>query len=172
MSIKIEILQSRHAEAYRQLRLLSFQEAPFAFSESYEDEVKKGVAIFAQDLQPLGNPPEQFVLGVFTPENKLIGIATFKRDQRSKARHKGMIYAMYVHPDFRKQQIGRKLIEQIIERATAMDGMEAVHLWVLHSGTSASGFYKKLGFKSQGLVKNDLKLGDQYIDAEYMVRYL
>ena len=56
-----------------------------------------------------------------------------------------------------------------------MSGLEQVHLWVLHSaeGSSASVFYNKLGFQSQGpLIRHDLKIGEQYIDAEYMVLYL
>jgi hypothetical protein len=42
----------------------------------------------------------------------------------------------------------------------------------LHADTSAAPFYQQLGFESQGKVNNDLKVGDQYIDAEYMLKYL
>ena len=34
----IRYLQSADAFAYRDLRLVSYQEAPYAFSESFEDE--------------------------------------------------------------------------------------------------------------------------------------
>ena len=51
--------------------------------------------------------------------------------------------------------------------------LEQIHLWILHTDRSASGFYQRLGFIPQGpLVKKDLKVGDQYIDAEYLVLYL
>ena len=168
----LEILQVADAPQYQKLRLLSFKEAPFAFSESFEDEKEKPLAAYEALLNAPGNPPEQFVLGVFEHKT-LIGIATFKRDYRSKARHKGMIFAMYVHPDYRKQGVGKMLVTNIIYRASKMEGMEAIHLWVLHSEghQSAAPFYQKLGFESVGIVKNDLKFDQKYIDAEYMVRY-
>lgn len=168
----LKILDTSYAEAYRDLRLFSFQEAPLAFSESYEDEKLKPLESFKQLLETKGDPPEHFVLGAFSSDDQLVGIATFRRDQRSKARHKAMIYAMYVHPDFRDKQVGSLLVNEIIKKAQMMTGMEAIHLWVLHAKTSAAPFYKKLGFISQGRVKNDLKFKDHYIDAEYMVKYL
>ena len=168
--LTIRVLAKTDADQYRQLRLHSFQEAPFAFSESYEDEKDKPLESYIQLIQS-DNLQEQFVLGAFENET-LIGIATFRRDQRSKARHKAMVYAMYVHPAHRGKAIGRLLLEHIIEKAEQLEGMEAIHLWVLHSNTSASGFYKRLGFESQGIVKRDLKYNDQYIDAEYLVRFL
>jgi ribosomal protein S18 acetylase RimI-like enzyme len=170
--MQLKILGPNDAEAYRELRLYSFQEAPFAFSESYEDEKGRPLSYYEQLLLPEGNPPERYVLGAFSDTNKLIGIATFRRDQRSKALHKAMVYAMYVHPEYRGKHVGHELMSEIIRRAKQMPGMEAIHLWVLHADTSAAPFYQQLGFESQGKVNNDLKVGDQYIDAEYMLKYL
>lgn len=166
------ILDTSDAEAYRSLRLYSFQEAPFAFSESYEDEKLRPLSYYEALLEVQGNPPERYILGAFSDKNELIGIATFRRDQRSKALHKAMVYAMYVHPEYRGKQIGHDLMTEIIQRAQQMPGMEAIHLWVLHAHTSAAPFYQQLGFESKGKVNNDLKIGNQYIDAEYMVKYL
>ena len=172
--ITFRILEAEDTEAYRQLRLLSFREAPLAFSESYEDERKRSLASFSEELKVTGTPPESFVLGAFDTQAKLVGFVKFRRDQRSKARHKSMIHAMYVDPAFRGYDIGRMIIEQIINRAREMTGLEQIHLWVLHAeGKSAAHFYKKCGFVGQGpLVKKDLKFKDTYIDAEYMLMYL
>lgn len=168
----IRILTPKDAPAYRQLRLKSYQESPFAFSESYEDEVQKSEADFATELQIVGTPPEWFVLGAFSEEN-LIGFVKFRRDLRFKARHKSMIHAMYIDLNFRKQGIAKKLIDEILNRAAALEGLEQIHLWVLHGEDSAADFYRKCGFESQGTrVKNDLKIGGAYVDAEYMVLYL
>lgn len=175
MEIKFRLLRQNDCNSYRSLRLKSYQEAPFAFSESYEDEQHRVLADFAMELKIQGQPPEWFVLGAFSEINKLIGFVKFRRDTRSKARHKSMIHAMYVVPEYRKAGIGKQLVLNLLNRVKQLDGLEQVHLWVLHAEgfKSASNFYKKCGFESQGTqVKKDLKIGNTYIDAEYMVMYL
>ena len=167
-------INKSHAKTYRSLRLRSFEESPLAFSESYQDEKLKSVTTFALELEAKGTPIEHFVLGAFTVSDELVGFVTFKRDTRSKARHKSMIHAMYVAPEVRGKSIGKLLMEALFTKVKAIEGLEQIHLWVLHANDiSASDFYKKLGFESQGTaVKKDLKIGDTYIDAEYMVMYL
>lgn len=86
-----------------------------------------------------------------------------------------MIHAMYVDPNQRGLNIGKKLIDETVGLANNLDGMEQIHLWVLHSekSVSAANFYRKCGFEGQGpMVLKDLKIDQDYIDAEYMVMYL
>ena len=170
---EIRILDARDTNDYQALRLESFKESPYAFSESYEDEVKRSLEDFKAEIKAEGTPPEQFVLGVIKEKNSLIGFVKFRRDKRTKARHKSMIHAMYISSQYRNLQLGEQLIQELIKRAKALEGLEQIHLWVLHSSTSASNFYKRCGFVSQGTyVKQDLKIGNDYVDAEYMVMYL
>lgn len=174
MKFQLRLLQQAEAQAYRELRLQSYLEDPFAFSGSYNDEYDKSVEDFQEELLVKGDPPEWFVLGAYESD-RLIGFVKFQRDERSKAIHKSMVHAMFVDPAYRKQQVGKMLIDELIERAKKMEGLEQIHLWVLHSehSISASNFYKKCGFESQGpVVKKDLKVDGYYIDAEYMVMYL
>ena len=172
-TIEIKVLSEQDAASYKKLRLFSFLESPLTFSESYEDECERSESDYAAELKQYGNPIERFVLGAFANSKELVGIVTFERDQRTKARHKSMIYAMYVHPEHREQGIGHTLLDKTIKLSKEIKGLEQIHLWVLHSGTSATGFYIKAGFETQGtLVKKDLKIGDVYVDAAYMVLYL
>ncbi len=171
--IQVRVLQIEDAKNFRDLRLESFRESPLGFSESYQDEKERPFLDFEQEVKPVGDPPEYYILGAFDPAGNLIGFVKFKRDKRSKARHKSMVHAMYTKAAERNKGIGKLLMEEVIHRAQAMEGMEQIHLWVLHTDRTASGFYQRLGFISQGpFVKKDLKVGDTYIDAEYMVLYL
>ena len=111
------------------------------------------------------------MLGAFTSANELAGFVKFVRDQRSKARHKAMLHAMYVHSDYRGQGVGRILIDTLFEQVQQLKGLEQIHLWTLHAETSAASFYSLCGFQSQGVVKKDLKIAGRYVDAEYMVYY-
>ena len=101
------------AQQYRNLRLRSYQESPFAFSESFEDESEKPIEAFEKELAILGNPPEWFVLGAFVEKDQLIGFVKFRRDLRSKARHKSMLHAMYVDPKFRGRGIGKQILLEL-----------------------------------------------------------
>lgn len=172
--IEILVLDKSHTRDYRDLRLRSFLDSPLSFSESYEDESKKSVTEFSKDLESKGDPAGKFVLGAFNENQELVGFVTFKRDTRFNALHKSMVHAMYVAPEARNQKVGTKLMEALLEKVKQLNGLEQIHLWVLHSeGQSASAFYSKLGFESQGpFVKKDIKIGDTYVDAEYMVLYL
>lgn len=173
MEIETRFLDEKDAVIYRELRLRSYLDDPFSFSESYEDEVKRNENDFTNELKIIGKPEECFVLGMFIEKKGLVGFVKFRRDVRSKARHKAMLHAMYIDPKYRKLGLGKLLINDLMERITKIKGLEQIHLWVLNSGVSASQFYKKCGFESQGMmVKNDLKINDQYVDAEYMVKLL
>ena len=167
MKFFIRKLVESDCEAYRVVRLNAFQESSSSFSESYEDECQKPFEFFHALV---GESPEHFTLGSFSSSNELVGFATFKRDQRRKARHKGFIHTMYVAPKHRGQKIAEDILRNITEIALTMAGLEQIHLWVLNPETSlARKLYLKTGFKSQGpMVRNDLIIDGIYIDAEYM----
>ena len=151
MNVDFRVLGPQEASAYQQLRLKSFQDDPFAFSESYEDECNRPLSDFEQELKTQGDPPEWFILGSFL-ESKLIGFVKFRRDPRSKARHKSMIHAMYVDTEYRGRSVGKALIDKVDVMARKLKGLEQIHLWVLHSDSSRSavGFYKGMWVPKPG----------------------
>ena len=171
--MKIRYLNESDANIYREVRLRGLKESPLAFRESFEDECEKSLAEVAEELVPRGNPPEEFKLGAFSERGELIGIVSFRRDIRVKARHRAMLSGMYVIPEARRQGVGRALLDQVVNKAEQLGGMEQIHLWVLHAMPSASGFYQDCGFAKQGpSVKGDLKIGSEYVDSSYLVFHL
>jgi ribosomal protein S18 acetylase RimI-like enzyme len=167
MDFVVRKLEPSDSEVYKELRLFAFTESANSFSESLEDERAKDSDYFAACM---GNELEHFTLGTFTPADRLVAVATFKRDKRSKARHKSYIHTMYVVPEFRGRRLGSVLLAEIVESAQEMPGLEQIHLWVLNPETSpAKHLYLKAGFVSHGpVVRNDLKIDGTYVDAEYM----
>ncbi|MCW3071211.1 MAG: hypothetical protein JWO44_1101 [Bacteroidetes bacterium] len=165
-------LNRADVSAYKELRLLSLRESPFAFSDSYEDELNKSVFDYQLEIQISGSPAESFVLGAFSGSNELAGFVKFKKDKRSKARHKGSLHALYIRPEMRGNGLGEKLLHKLFSVTGQIEGLEQIHLWALVAGSSVTGFYEKAGFRQQGaIVKNDLKINDTYVDAVYMVKY-
>lgn len=158
---------------YRSLRLFSLQESPFAFSESYEDECVKTAEQFHDQFNMNTSMKGTFIMGAFTNKEELVGFVSIARDTRSKALHKAFLHTMYVTPAYRSKGIGNKLIMNLRNEIEHLEGLEQIHLWVLLSDYNAVEFYEKAGFIGQGaLVKQDLKIHGQYVDAMYMVKYL
>jgi GNAT superfamily N-acetyltransferase len=170
MALGIRKLERSDCEAYRALRLQALQESSRSFSDSYEDELQKPPDYFRGLM---GEGPEHFTVGCFSSAD-LVAIATYKRDQRRKARHKSFIHTMYVAPEFRGQKIGRNLLGTLIQEARALPGVEQIHLWVLSPETSpARKLYLSAGFRPQGaVVKDDLLIEGRYVDAEYLTLVL
>ena len=169
----MRILGPADAAIYRELRLLSLQQSPLAFSDSYEDEKERDFSLYEQDLVSEGNPPDVYILGAFW-EEKLVGFVKFKRDRRRNALHKSMLHIMFVDERYRGKGIGRAIVQAVIDRAKAMDGLQQIHLWVLESpNVSAADFYATFGLVRTGpAVKQDLIINGQFVDAAYMVLYL
>lgn len=167
MDFTVRRLESSDSEKYRELRLFAFTESAHSFCEGFEDEEGRPSEYFTACM---GTEPEHFTVGILTESQRLIAMATFRRDQRSKARHKSYIHTMYVTPEFRGRKMGSVLLAELVESAQSLEGLEQIHLWVLNPETSpARKLYLKAGFVSQGpVVANDLKINGVYVHAEYM----
>jgi len=59
--------------------------------------------------------------------------------------HRGWIYYLGVHPDRRREGIGRRLVEEAESRLRAF-GCPKINLMVRHSNTGVITFYERLGF--------------------------
>ncbi len=145
----IRALSETDASAYRTLRARAFVEDSASFSESAEDEAHLPIAHF-QSL--IGSGDEHVTFGSFD-EGRLNGFATFKRDKRSKARHKGFLHTMYVEREFRGNGIASRLLAMLVDHARSLQGLEQLHLWVLNPETSAARkLYERAGFVAQGMI--------------------
>lgn len=84
------------------------------------------------------------VLYGYFVNDKLIGICGRNIDPYSCMESVGRVRHLYIHPDFRKQGIAKKLIDKIFEDAKEF-------FWVLRLRThnpSASQFYESVGFQA------------------------
>jgi ribosomal protein S18 acetylase RimI-like enzyme len=86
-----------------------------------------------------------------------------------KTRHKGRIWGVYVAPEKRGQAVGRKLLQMLLERGGALDGIEMVLISVAATQTAAASLYRSLGFEKFGCEPRALLVGGKYIDEQYMV---
>jgi ribosomal protein S18 acetylase RimI-like enzyme len=168
----IRFLVYKDIVLYREARLRSLKESPFAFSDSYEDQLKKATD-FYDEIEMTGSPPEKFTLGAFSEQDELVGFVKFKRDQRSKARHRASLHSLYVIPEFRGKGIAKMMITELFKIIEPIPGLEQLQLSSIISHNSTVSFYEKMGFQMLGgILEKDLIIEGKYVDAMYMVKFL
>ena len=163
--MEIRFLTPDDAAEWLRLRIEALKVAPEAFGASLEeyqslslDEVKRR----------LWSDGDAFVVGALQ-DNLLIGMAGFYREKGLKSRHKGRVWGVYVTPEARGGGIGRKMMQALLTRGSAIDGVEQVLLSVAATQESAIRLYRSLGFESFGREPRALRIGDRYIDEEYVI---
>jgi len=163
--MEIRLLTPDDAGEWLRLRIEALEQEPQAFSASLDeyrflsvDEVKRR----------LWSSEDAFLVGAFE-RCQLLGMAGFLREKGPKIRHKGRIWGVYVTPQARGKKLGRKLMEQVLQRGLAIKGIEQILISVATTQQSAVNLYRSLGFTPFGREPRALKIGGKLIDEDYLV---
>jgi len=164
--ISIRPLTPGDAQAFFEIRLEALEQVPGAFAESAEEFRATSIDAIEARLSRMGGG--SFLLGAFAG-SRLIGTAGLARGERLKDRHKGRVWGVYVRSDHRAQGVGRELLSELIRRASLETGLEQVVLTVGTEQSAAKALYSSLGFEVFGRERHALKVGESYVDENYMV---
>jgi cyclohexyl-isocyanide hydratase len=112
--------------------------------------------------------PDDFTLGAFLLNGRLVGAVSFQRETRVKLRHKGLLYRMHVCVDASGERYRQKT-RAAIERAASIEGLEQINLTVVANNERARRLYASEGFESFAFQRRSIKSGALYLDEEQMV---
>jgi len=151
--------------AYRRVHLESLKTFPDNFGTLHEDQVKVPKLQFETFIET--GSADNFMFGAFA-DDRMVGIAGFKRGDRPKTQHRGDVVQVFVNPEFHGNGIGEALMRLVVDAAFALPGIESLGLSAVASNTPARQLYEKLGFETYGIRNEYFKSGDKYGDQRFM----
>ncbi|GAA5543568.1 MULTISPECIES: GNAT family N-acetyltransferase [Brucella] len=160
--IVLRALDKGDLHRYRAIRLSALSRAPLAFGSSFEEENAYSDSVFARRLEQVNG---NIIFGAFDGEN-LLGTAGVFRHERKSERHRGTLWGVYVAPEARGLELGKALVQKVIEHAAAH--VIVLDAKVVATNEPAKRIYEALGFKTYGTEPKSLFVQGQYLDQELL----
>jgi GNAT superfamily N-acetyltransferase len=164
-AIVIRLLEPKEAVAYVEIRREALETVPLAFASSPEDDRGRSVDTVRQSL---ADPENQVIVGAFDGE-RLVGIAGVGRYEKTKLRHRAIIWGMYVRRGARGLGLGRRLLEAAVQQAGAWPDVLQVHISVTDAAPEARRLYESAGFTPWGAEPRALGLRGEFVTEYHML---
>ncbi len=164
-NLEIRRILPADMDLWFKMRIESLYDSPSAFLASPETELSKGVETFRDRIAKGGD--NNVIFACFDGA-QIVGSVGVVRETHLKAQHKGTIWGMYVRPEYRGKQIGKKLVQTAIDFAKGPMKLKKVDLSVEASRDSAKRLYSSMGFQQWGSERFAMKIDGKYFDEEYM----
>ncbi len=168
----MEIRALTHADeaAFRELRREGLADSPHAFSESVADHDATPADVWTARFAALND--DNFIIGAFDDSGALIGSVGLGRNTQQKTRHKAIIWGVYLKPNARGSGIAKAMLLEAISRAKSLAGLEQIKLGVRTGDNAARRLYLSVGFEHYGTERHSLKIGEEYVDEDWLVLFL
>jgi ribosomal protein S18 acetylase RimI-like enzyme len=105
-------------------------------------------------------------------KDAVTGTASLVIDSHEKIRHRAQIISVYVAPAYRRNGIGKKLIQTLIDKAKSYSFIESLVLQVTTTQMAAIALYESFGFKREAILSKVIKIGDAYKEQYIMTKEL
>lgn len=161
--MNIRRLKAGDAQAYRQLMLQAYALHPQAFTSSVTERAKLPINWWESRL----GSRLDILLGAFV-EQDLVGIVGLALEPQEKARHKALLFGMYVADKQRQRGLGYQLVQAALAEARRHRFLRLVQLTVTVGNDPAVKLYQRCGFVLYGLEPMAICVGDEYHDKIHM----
>ncbi|MBO3697811.1 GNAT family N-acetyltransferase [Roseivirga sp. E12] len=161
----IKTLTSDDYSQYAELRSLGLTTDPTSFwaSEIEEQPIRE-----SRYKEILDNS-DDFIMGYFD-NSVLMGIGGFRREPSLKLKHKGFLWGIYTHPDYRGKGIGKQLVQALVTKAFEIATLTQVNLSTRTDNHAALRLYEQLGFIKYGEEHNSSCIDGTFYHEVYMVK--
>lgn len=165
----IRTLTPGDVEAFIDLRYRAFASDPLSWDHEPGTPIEPDV--WRPRLAEV--PGLKFVLGYFLTENRetpeLAGIIGLTRFEKTKRRHRAMVWGVYVSPAARRRRVSAQLLEETLRRARQMEGLERIVLSVSNLAPAALHLYQKAGFVEFGREPGAARTGEVRMDEIHLL---
>ncbi|WP_122664313.1 GNAT family N-acetyltransferase [Pseudomonas viridiflava] len=166
----VERLRARHAAAYRELMLEAYTRHPEAFTSSPEERAALPLSWWEHRLDE-AEDAGQVVFGILDGET-VLGAVGLTFSSRQRARHKVLLFGMYVVAEQQGKGYGQTLLKAALDYARNRPDALLVQLTVSEDNPSARRLYEHNGFESFGLEPLAVATGTGFISKVHMWRAL
>jgi ribosomal protein S18 acetylase RimI-like enzyme len=156
------------AAPLRALRLEALANHPEAFAADHAATAAESVEAWAERIAEYA-VDDKGVICVASVDGQLAGMTGLVRGRWPKTRHAGMIWGVYVAPDWRGLGVAAALLEECFAWARAR-GLVTLSLGVVTTNTPAIRCYARCGFGVYGVEPRVIYYGGVFHDELLMVR--
>lgn len=154
--ITIRRIQIGEVELFKQIRLQSLREAPYAFASTYEEALLRSDESWREQADGTAIGPDRATFFAFSGDLP-IGMAALYRDQDRVA--DGELLQVWVSPEYRGTQVILDLMDEIFRWAKENE-FRRIFAGVAKANTRALKFYLKYGFA----------IMEEFSDGVYLVK--
>jgi RimJ/RimL family protein N-acetyltransferase len=164
-AVIVRPLEPSDADILIPLRRQALAAEPLAFGASMEDD-----RTLSPDLlrASLADPARFAVIGAFDAD-ALVGMAGLLRMEKLKARHRAMLWGMFVTRAARGRGVGAAVLRAAVDRARAWPGVLQVHLSVTETSAEAGRLYRSTGFREWGVEPRALHWDGRFVAEHHLV---
>lgn len=140
--IHIRRIRVGESDLFKQIRLASLQDAPYAFSSTYDSAFQRSAESWREQTDNTAQGGNRATFIAFSDDTP-IGIgALYRLEDQTDA---GEIIQVWIHPDYRGTRVARDLIDVIFTWACE-NNFHKIIVGVTKLNARAVNFYIKFGF--------------------------
>jgi len=141
--ISVRRLRIGEGELYKQIRLASLQESPYAFSSTYASALKRSPESWSEQADNSAGGPDRATFIAFSGDSP-IGLAALYRDKEGA--DTGEVLQVWVSPEYRGKGVAVSIMDALFRWARE-NGFRRVKAGINPGNIRAVRFYLKYGFR-------------------------
>lgn len=170
-TITIGMLRPDQWREYRDIWLEALKKTPEAFFPSFEQQREQSDEVWQDRLRNV-IAGEDIIMVFALKGHDPIGFLGAYFDDNPKFAHIAFIWGAYVQEHFRRQGVARRMMEAFLEKLLEKDGITKIKTYSVTNELMAVNVYKSFHFDLVGIMKNEMKVGDKYLNVYIMEKQL